>query len=193
MNRQNVRDKSTIAEIIEGDGILATCGVNGCLTPLDMVRNCIGTSEDPQVLGVPAPTAEDEGKILSVNNTGSGYTLNKNENPADLIWENPTPSALFPAQTIHCDNTKYSTFVVVLEETYSTDMCIVIHKDGRQYNARYVRVYAFGIEEENRSICADENGFVVSNGVRWETAFDGSVAGGVNNGTLVLKKIYGLR
>lgn len=90
-----------------------------------------------------------------------------------LLWQNPSPSASFSAQTIPLDLSKYR-FVYI--ETASTTAFIRVGKYAVVYGNGYPNI-------RNRSFTVNTNGVIVSEGFQ---------NGSVDNGAEVPQRIYGI-
>lgn len=195
MNTEGLWTRENLDGIEENDGLLIATDSGGNFIDPEIVRAYIGSSTDPDVLGVPVPTAADAGKILAVSEAGNGFFLKALED-ADLLWENPDPKSAFFPQTITHVNAVYSMFAVyfsfneVAGSNNTRHNIAFIPKNAGEIRMSMDFLPSYNIISSGwRNVTADDNGITFGRGYYY-------IAGGGNRGndtSCVPLKIYGIK
>lgn len=195
MNTEGLWTRENLDGIEENDGLLIVTDSGGNFIDPEIFREYIGSSTDPDALGVPVPTATDAGKVLAVNETGNGFFLKALED-ADLLWENPDPKSAFSPQTITCDNTAYSMFAVyfglneVAGGNNTRHDIAFIPKNAGEIRMTVKLIQSYGsIISGWRNVTADDGGISFGGGY-YNITINGTRG---NNARCVPLKIYGFK
>lgn len=167
MNTEGLWTRENLDGIEEDDGLLIVNDSGGNFIDPEIVWEYIGSSTDPDALGVPVPTAADAGKVLTVNETGNGFLLTLLQE-SDPVWENPNPTANFAAQTIACDNSPYSMFAIYHVSNASENNAhkmTFVPKNGREICLSQEWMYEYLAVKNMRKVSIDDNGFTFLAGV----------------------------
>lgn len=179
MKAKSIHNLPMTDELTEENGVLIARNGGISRMLLRKFRTYIAYATGADVLGVPVPTKECAGMSPVVNKNGE-YTL-KRVNRTNLLWENPDPSADFPAQTITCNTNGYKILVVILKHTdHTVPETVSFANDGTE--AR-LSVFKIGVKsqtsggattnvatvvEEWRRASTNNTGVTFGNGVRTE-------------------------
>lgn len=119
----------------------------------------------------------------------NGY-VNKNST-VDLLWENPTPTSAFSAQTINVDTSGYEMlyvmFLTATDYTYLNVSAIL----NNSFVEKQVLMSGAGMTQVRRNLSITDAGIVFENGFFSKNSASGTISNGNGTKYAVPYRIYG--